>query len=221
MKKITCVLLALLSLVSFCACGDSAVETTEKTFDEKIQEIAYVADLKQYDPEAKEKVNILYSEFEKLSESKKENLTNRSLLYNAVSRVEVLTISEAATDLAIEHIKSDLLRPSSFELVNSIVLVRYEARDNNSVFYDGVTLSTNVISDVKVIIDYSAQVKAGGFDREEETVYYTICKFDANVVDCSQDYFKNHLSHEKYDIEFGRNDGVEYIIHNGVLIEIR
>ena len=46
MKKITCVLLALLSLVSFCACGDSAVETTEKIFDDKIQEIAYVADLK-------------------------------------------------------------------------------------------------------------------------------------------------------------------------------
>ena len=77
-----------------------------------------------------------------------------------------------------------------------------------------------MISDVKVIIDYSAQVKAGGFDREEETVYYTIYEFN-DVVDCSQDYFKNHLSHEKYDVEFESNDGVEYILHNGVLIEIR
>ena len=75
-------------------------------------------------------------------------------------------------------------------------------------------------NDAKVIIDHSAQVKAGRFDREEETVYYTIHKFN-DVVDCSQDYFKNHLSHEKYDVKFERNDGVEYILHNGVLIEIR
>lgn len=207
MKKITTLILSLIIAVTFCSCDNSAIETTtlEKTFDEKIQELAYIADLKKYDVAAEEKANILYLEYQSLSESEKESLENDDILFDVLRRAEVLTIAEVTTALAIEHIKSDLLRPSSFELVESLVYI------DTFPF-----LSDDKKWEIEVAIDYSAQIKAGGFDRYTEIVYFYLPWLDGyKPYEPSRECLQNALIHSDERLSIFSH----YIITDGILTD--
>ncbi len=209
MKKITALILSIIIAVTFFGCDNSSAETTivEKTFDEKVQDLAYIANLKQYDASAAEKACILYSEYQNLSELEKEShVLNHTRTYNlflsVLSRVEVLTIAEIATELAIEHIKSDLLRPSSFELV------KYYTSIGTSISRDDEEWV------IEVVIDYSAQVKSGGFDRYTEIVYFYLPWLNGyEPYEPSRECLQNALIHSDERLSIFSH----YIITDGIL----
>lgn len=216
MKKITALILSIIIAVTFFGCDNSSAETTvvEKTFDEKVQDLAYIANLKQYDASVAEKAYVLYSEYKSLSTSQIGSLINQPLVYDVFKRSEVLTVAEIATSLAIERIKSDLLRPSSFELVHSYVLVRRKWPKDFE--YDLYPINC----DIKVIIDYSAQTKAGGFDRKDEIIHFELNRFCTSIFNFPQEDIKTAFVYNKYDSSFECNSGDEYVFADGILVNI-
>lgn len=208
MKKITALILSIIIAVTFFGCDNSSAETTvvKKTFKEKVEDLAYIAELKQYDASAAEKACVLHSEYQNLSESEKEALEHYDLLYDVLNKAEALTIAEVATELAIEYIKSDLLRPSSFELVGSLASIDLYP-----------FLKHDRRWEIEVAIDYSAQTKGGGFDRKIEIVPFYLPRLDKyGRYEPSQECIKNSLIHSDERLYISLSDS-DYAITNGIL----
>lgn len=168
MKKVFCLFLALMFVVSLVSCSKSKDKTTttkKLTPAERVeQEISRMnSQYSEYKeaPDKQEKAfSYLMTAYNALSESEKEEVKNADKLDEIEKKIvegwqKNKAIEQATSN--IDSIKRNLLNPTSY-IQNNVSIDGWRNKDGATFIY--------------IKIDYSAQNRAGGYNRETETDYY-------------------------------------------------
>lgn len=173
LKKIFCIILVISSVFSIFSCTQEPKELTEA---ERIEQmISDIGAITKYDEATKAKVeeavNAYNNYINSLVYSTQSEIDNAKVdeLKNLMRTQAAYNYAKSMIDVIVVDIKSRLYRPSSFEL-NLLTIEVYESTGNgsNSGYY------------FHMIIDYSAQNKMGGYEREDSMFIDSIIVYNSS-----------------------------------------
>lgn len=162
MKRLTCTLFAILLLLSLFACDDGETgyseesKAPEKTAVELVEERISALDSPTNDLKYKYELEQAEKAYEELSPADKSKVRNYDLLLSSREVYDYKVWEEKLEDRVVYSIKSKLLNPESLQ-IHSCSIVMYKMGE--SIY-------------ASVIVDYSAQNRAGGYSREKKFEKY-------------------------------------------------